>query len=338
MLKSFDRYILKEIASPFGIGLLVYTFTLLINMIFILSSTLISKEASMMTVLQILVYMLPDFLSFTIPMSTLMGILAGLSRMSTDSEIVAFRTMGVNNWRILKPIMVFAIVNWLFSSWLIMYMAPEAGFRLVRLMADIAAKRTISDIKPRDFYKSLPHFTLYFNDVDNKTGEWKDVFLYSRKEPGKDVVIMAKRGKFHQTFEEKESFLVLDEALAHVYNKKKPESSYELIRYGRKKEAVPNILQKEQKRRERWLIFPELVRRMKKEPQNINMKIEFHRKFAQPFACLALGFLALSLGISTKKGGKVSGFIISLGIIFIYYTTSITTIICCKIVNDIAKS
>ena len=91
MLKSFDKYVLREIASPFCLGLVVYTFTLLINMIFILSGTLIEKEASTLTVLEILIYMLPDFLSFTIPMSTLMGVLAGLSRMSTDSEIVAFR-------------------------------------------------------------------------------------------------------------------------------------------------------------------------------------------------------------------------------------------------------
>ena len=49
------------------------------------------------------------------------------------------------------------------------------------------------------------------------------------------------------------------------------------------------------------------------------LSLEFHKKFALPFACLALGFLGMSLGISTKKGGKTSGFVISLGIIFIYY-------------------
>jgi lipopolysaccharide export system permease protein len=325
MFKSFDKYILKEIASPFSIGLLVYTFTLLINMIFILSSTLIAKEASALTVLQILVYMLPDFLSFTIPMSTLMGILAGLSRMSTDSEIVAFRTMGINNSRILKPIMLFAIVNWLFSSWLIMYMAPEAGYRLVRLMAQVQLKRTISDIRPRDFYKRLPFYTLHFNDVDHKTGEWKDVFLYSRKRGDSDTIILAKKGKFFQNLDEKDSHLVLRDAVVHSFKRKEPEKSYEVTYFTSKKEKVPNPVNIEQRRKEKWLIFPELLRRKKKEPQNLALSIEFHRKFSLPFACLALGFLALSLGITTKKGGKVSGFIISLAIIFIYYTTSITT-------------
>jgi LPS export ABC transporter permease LptF/LPS export ABC transporter permease LptG len=325
MLKSFDRYILKEIASPFGIGLLVYTFTLLINMIFILSDTLIAKEASLLTVLQMLAYMLPDFLSFTIPMSTLMGVLAGLSRMSTDSEIVAFRTMGVNNYRILKPILIFAAINWIFSTWLIMYMAPESSYRLVRLMGHIGLKRTVSAIKPGNFSKEFPFYTLYFNDVDPKTGEWKDVFLYSRRKGDTDQVILAKRGRYVQTINEKDSFIVLTDGTTHSFKRKKPQDSYRVVGFTFSREKVPNPAEMKQTRKEKQLIFPELVRRLKVEPNNRILSIEFHRKFALPFACLALGFLALSLGISTKKGGKISGFIISLAVIFVYYTTSITT-------------
>ena len=59
MFKSIDRYLLKEIASPFALGLLVYTTTLLINMIFLLSRTLIEKEASTITIVKILIYLLP---------------------------------------------------------------------------------------------------------------------------------------------------------------------------------------------------------------------------------------------------------------------------------------
>ena len=61
-----------------------------------------------------------------------------------------------------------------------------------------------------------------------------------------------------------------------------------------------------------------------KPPGDVTLNLEFHKKFALPFACLALGFLGLSLGISTKKGGKTSGFVISLGIIFLYYVMMTT--------------
>lgn len=325
MFKSFDRYLLKEIASPFALGLAIYTTTLLINMIFILSRTLIEKEASTLTIIKILIYLMPDFLSFTIPMATLMGVLAGLSRMSTDSEIVAFRTMGIDNFRILKPVMIFSIITWLFSSWLIMYMAPEANFRLSKLMTQVYLKRNVSEIKPGAFYRKFNFYTLYFNDIDNRTNEWKDVFLYSKKTGDSDTIILAKRGKFVQDKNMKDGYITLSDVLVHRYKKSEPEDSYEVTTYKYLKEDIRDFIEIKQTRRSKQLIFPKLLEKMKEEPGKIDLLIEYHRKFSLPIACIALGLLALSLGISTKKGGKISGFTISLGVIFIYYTATVVS-------------
>ena len=324
MLKSFDKYILKEIAAPFGVGLSIYTFTLLINMIFILSHTLISKGATTFTIIKILLYLLPDLLAFTIPMATLMGVLAGMSRMSTDSEIVALRTMGISNLRILRPIIMFSIITWIISSILIMYVAPESNYRFQKLKTRIMLSRAMSNIKPRTFNREFPTYVLYFNDIDNRTNGWKDVFLYSRRDNKRDNIILAKRGKLVQDREKRQSYFALKNATFHSFEKKNPGKNYFTTTYLNTSEVIPEFHNIKQARQSQQLIFPDLVKKMKEHPDNILLEREYHRKFALPFACLALGFLALSLGISTKKGGKVSGFIISLGIIFIYYTT-ITT-------------
>jgi LPS export ABC transporter permease LptF/LPS export ABC transporter permease LptG len=319
-IKSIDRYLLKEIASPFGIGLLVYTFTLLINMILILSERLISKDVSGMTLIKILIYLLPDLLSFTIPMATLMGVLAGLSRMSTDSEIVAFKTLGVDNSRILRPIMIFSAVGWLLSSYLIMYLAPEANFRFSQLNTKIILSKSVADIKSRVINKDFYPYTIYFDDLDHNTGEWINVFLYTRKQGDTDTVILAKRGKFLQDPREEDRYILMQDAWVHSFNIKEPDKSYDCTYWGRMKEKISKRQEIKQSRRHTQFVFPELVKKMEEEPQNMLFTIEFHRKFALPFACLAMGFLALSLGISTKKGGKISGFIISLAIIFVYYS------------------
>ncbi|MCP4219588.1 MAG: LPS export ABC transporter permease LptF, partial [bacterium] len=320
MLKSFDKYLLKEIASPFGVGLLVYTFTLLLNMVFILSERLIAKDVTALTILEILAYLVPDLMSFTIPMATLMGVLAGLSRLSSDSEIVAFKTMGVNNLRILRPIMIFSVAAWLVSSLMIMYLAPEGNYRYSQMNAKILISKSVADIKSRVFNKDFHPYIIYFNDLDHSTDEWMDVFLYSKKENESDTVILAERGKFVQNPQEDVSYLILKNAWVHRYNKNEPETNYECIYYNRLREKIPKRYQTKQSRRSTQLVFPKLLKKMNKEPENIRFAIEFHRKFSIPFACLAMGFLALSLGISTKKGGKISGFIISLGIVFVYYT------------------
>jgi len=317
MKRAFDRYILKEIASPFAIGLLVYTFTLLIQQILILSKTLISKGATAGTIFKILLYLLPDFLAFTIPMATLMGVLAGMSRLSSDSEIVAFRTMGVRNRQVLKPVLLFSFATWLVSSWLIMFLAPEANYRFNRLYTSVALSQTVSGIKPGVFYQGLPAYSLYFRDQE-RGGDWKDVFLYSVKKPEEDTLLLARRGRFIYKQFQKDNYIVLRDGVVHGFKKKDP-GKYSLTLFSQKTETISSLVTFRQTRRSTQLVFPELVRRMRASPGDVLLNLEFHKKFALPFACLALGFLGMSLGISTRKGGKTSGFVISLGIIFIYY-------------------
>ncbi len=324
MLKSFDRYILKEIFAPFGIGLTIYTLTLLINMIFILSDIFISSNASSFTIIKILLYMLPDLLSFTIPMATLMGILAGMSRMSTDSEIVALRTMGINNFRLFRPVLIFSIFTWIISSYLIMYLAPEGNYQYNKLKTKIFLTKAMSSIKPGTFNLAFPTYVLYFKDINKKTGDWSNVFLYARRDGINDNVILAKSGRLINSDEGGKSYFFLKDVVLHSFDKRKPGKKYTTTYYASTSEEIPKYAPFKNIRQSQQLILPDLIRELKKKPDNVRLQKEFHKKFALPFACLALGFLALSLGVSTKKGGKVSGFIISLGIIFVYYTT-ITT-------------
>lgn len=317
MKRVLDRYVLKEIASPFAIGLLVYTFTLLINQILILSKTLISKGATAGTIFKILLYLLPDLLSFTIPMATLMGVLAGMSRLSSDSEIVAFRTMGVRNRQLLRPVLLFSLATWLVSSWLIMFLAPEGNYRFNRLYTGVVLSQTVSGIKPGVIYRGLPSYTLYFPD-QGRDNEWRNVLLYSTKKPEEDTLILARSGRFQPGQPQKESAIVLRDGAVHSFKKEEP-GKYSLTLFSLKSEAVSSLVPFRQRRRSTQLVFPELLRRLRASPGDVLLSVEFHKKFALPFACLALGFLGMSLGISTRKGGKTSGFVISLGIIFLYY-------------------
>src|SRR5438128_11913574 len=48
-------------------------------------------------------------------------------------------------------------------------------------------------------------------------------------------------------------------------------------------------------------------------------KVQIHKIFSIPFACLVFGILGLPLGITNRRGGKSSGFSLSIGIILFYY-------------------
>jgi len=48
-------------------------------------------------------------------------------------------------------------------------------------------------------------------------------------------------------------------------------------------------------------------------------KVQIHKIFSIPFACLVFGVLGLPLGVTNRRGGKSSGFSLSIGIILVYY-------------------
>jgi len=324
MLKSFDRYILREIASPFFIGLLVYTSTLLVDHILRLSSLLISKSVSLESIALLIVLSLPEFLTFTIPMSTLMGVLAGMSRMSTDSEVIAFRTMGIPNQRILKPVLLFSLITGLTTLWLTAYVAPRANFHFWRMTTDIALSFNITNLKPGIFHHQIHFYSLYFQDIQPGK-EWKNVLLYTPyKPPEKDTLILARKGWFNRIDSTQEDELILSKGAIYSFKKKEPEL-LERTSFSIKTEVLFSQLNRVFTPRSNHQPLPGLFKIVKREPNNLLANMDFHNRLALPFSSLALGLLGLSLGVSTRRGGKVGGLIISLGIIFVYYTLYTTS-------------
>ena len=48
-------------------------------------------------------------------------------------------------------------------------------------------------------------------------------------------------------------------------------------------------------------------------------EIEFHRRFALPTACLVLAMVGIPLGLSARKGGKSTGFVMTILLVVVYY-------------------
>jgi LPS export ABC transporter permease LptG len=50
-----------------------------------------------------------------------------------------------------------------------------------------------------------------------------------------------------------------------------------------------------------------------------NQVIEIHKKFSIPVACLVFAVLAVGLGVTNRKDGKLASFVIGIAVIFVYY-------------------
>ncbi|HEX2694954.1 MAG TPA: LptF/LptG family permease, partial [Acidobacteriota bacterium] len=236
MFKFFDRYILREVAPPFGIGLLLCTFVLLMNQILVLSELFITKGVSLGLAAEVLVYLIPSLLAFAVPMAVLMGILAGLSRLSTDSEIVAFRTLGISSRRLARPIFVFAFAGWLVTSYLTLFLAPRANYKWVQTITGSVLAKVQVRIVPREFNETVPKMVLYIQEIDrDKT--WRNVFVYLTKDPAEPRLILAREGRLDLFPEAKKATLVLTDGTVHSYPLDQPEK-YSITSFKRLEEGI----------------------------------------------------------------------------------------------------
>lgn len=345
MIKFFDRYIIKEIVPPFFIGLLIYTFVLLMNQILQLSEIFITRGVAFKAAVTIFIHLVPSILAFTVPMAVLMGVLGGLSRLSSDSEIMAFKTLGISYKRLLRPVLIFSLCGWLFTSYLALYLAPQSNYKLIQTLYQTILTKVQFKINPREFNESIPNTVIFIQGITQEK-EWENVFIYFSNPPEEPRVISAKKGKLNFYPEMKRAVLELFDGTLHSYPLSDPDkygvTSFEKIEEEINVESL--FISFSEKKRVREKDIGELFKDMKIIKQDlaklrieeggttekeydssrrwkdyISYSIEIHKKFALPFVCLIFGILGLPLGASTRKGGRTSGFTISLGIILVYY-------------------
>src|SRR5262245_35226095 len=104
-----DRYIVRELVSPFCFGGSLFTFFLLIDRIYHLTELVITKGVPFYLVVQLLAFMLPSFLAHTLPMALLVAVLLAGGRLAGDLEIIAFKAAGVSPFRLFPPLLVVAL-------------------------------------------------------------------------------------------------------------------------------------------------------------------------------------------------------------------------------------
>src|SRR5438093_9261154 len=105
-MKILTRYILKEMVGPTLLGFGFYTFIILMRQLFDFAGMIIKRSLPASTVFQLLWLSLPHIIVLTLPMSLLFGILIAIGRLSSDSEIIAMRALGLSTRAIYGPLII----------------------------------------------------------------------------------------------------------------------------------------------------------------------------------------------------------------------------------------
>jgi LPS export ABC transporter permease LptF/LPS export ABC transporter permease LptG len=324
-MRTLDRYIIREIIPPFAIALLVFTFILIIPFIIDLAEQMIAKGVPWITILQLIVTLVPMSLALTIPMALLIGILVAFGRLSSDREVVVMMACGLSPYRLLRPVLVFAVLCWALDSWVLMKAMPDGNQASREITQEIAMDRAEGEVRPRVFFEDFPGIVLYVQAVPPGGGGWEDVLAADTSDPSQTIILLARRGRMVVDRQARTIQMVLEDGARHITKLDDP-NSYQIVRFDRTilslnpDSVFPTVAPA---RGERELGVPELrahIEKLRAEgvPTH-NTVMELHRKFSIPIACLVFAVLGVALGASNRKDGKMASFVLGTAVIFVYY-------------------
>ncbi|MBI4164987.1 MAG: LPS export ABC transporter permease LptF [Acidobacteria bacterium] len=320
-MRILTRYILKEIFSHSLLGLLVFTFVIFVRHVGRLLELAVRNNLPAPNVLTLFLLPVPGILVLTIPMAVLVGILIGLSRMSADGEVIAARAAGIGTRNFVRPVMMVALAACAISMWMSQVLAPQSARQLHRMEQEISAGAATREIQPRIFVEQFPNLLLYLQDVTESDGEWHGVFIADTTQRNAPKVTLAERGRVLSDRPNRRLTLHLEEGTTHEIDPAHP-ARYSIAQFTRTDIPIP--LPATDSSRDDWqaplaLPLTELLAPSADPARKLALQVELQYRFALPAASLVLALVGIPLGLSTRRGGKAVGVILTIILVFIYY-------------------
>jgi LPS export ABC transporter permease LptG/LPS export ABC transporter permease LptF len=345
-MRLLTRYILREVSSHALLGGVLFTFVLFMQHLSDILGLAVRNSASLGDVCRIILYMLPNTLTVTIPMAILVGILLGLSRLAADSEITAMRASGMGVLGFVRIVSILAIAGMAAGLVNSIWLAPRSAAALLGLESSLKSSQASFEVQPRVFYEDLKNYVLYVQDVKPALGGasiWKRVFLADLSDPesphvttADKAVVVNEPGSANALpggVEGPTIRLHLLDGTQHQVSATNP-GQYDIstftttdiplqtgvqngTRVSRSDTPIHALSLRE---------VYQLSRVTPKDAKDFSSRpflIELNSRFSYPFACIVLMLVGVPLGLSSKRSGRSTGIVLAIALVFVYYLTSL---------------
>ena len=325
-MKILKWYIFREFIWPYLGSMAFFTMLLLMERVMSFVRLVASGYANIFDLFTLVFYSIPPTLAITMPMSTIMGALVAVSRLSNDGEITAMRAAGIRVTSIFISLYIVGTIIGISSFFLTDRLVPIGNIKFRTLYQKLTIARPTIQIDIHSINKISGNVTMLVENVDDKTGDLVNITLF-QKEKGKYArTITSKKGYFlpHDISEKYLTLRLINGNILDPSGDKKSKI-FNISKFEAMDIFIP-IVKGEMKniaKSPRDMSVKELrerISKMKKGSASYNVyTVEFHKKIAVPFACVLFVFLGTPFAIGRGRGGKGLGLGIGVLIIFLYY-------------------
>ncbi|NQS99460.1 MAG: YjgP/YjgQ family permease [Candidatus Omnitrophica bacterium] len=321
-MKILRTYLLKELFWPFVLSLIILTFIMLMGNLVNLFNLVINKGVSVFLVCKLILLLIPNILSYALPLAMLSATLLTIGRLSADNEIIAIRASGINLYKLCFPIIVLGLVTSLASIPLNDKLKPNSLFATRKIVKQIGIKSPTAFLEAGTFIRTFQKYILFIYGIHQD--KLSNIRIYQPQDGGPTRTIIANRGEFLPLPEKDVVKLKLINGSSDEPNPKDPTSFYKLNFKTYYLTLDVSGGSKNLQKKLKDMSIRELRQKIEELKQDkiedfTPIITEINKKLAFSFSSLAFVLVGLPLAIWTRRREKFVGIGLSIAIFIAYY-------------------
>jgi len=211
-----QRSALRQFFPPFFLAIVILTFVLLMDRLFLLADLLVRKGVAVAVVGEMMVLSLPFVVSVCAPLGSLIAGVILFGRMAQDNEIRVVRAAGIRVERVFAPAAWACVALSGLMVGFNGFVVPEAQHRVRNLISDVARKKPALRIREGVFMDDFPGYMVYIGSIDERRSRVRNVAIFeSRPRGASPSFVTAPHGELAYTPDDRYMILTLYDGEIH---------------------------------------------------------------------------------------------------------------------------
>ncbi|MFW6133950.1 MAG: LptF/LptG family permease [Elusimicrobiota bacterium] len=320
-MKILTKYTISQFFSHTLLGLMFFSFILLMDRVFQLADLLITRGVSVGEGLILLMFSLPTIIVISAPMSILAGSVITTGKMASDGEITVLRTSGSTLGRIFFPMITAGILLFALMIPFNYTLAPNSQYIFRKKFMNIAFKNPAIRLEESTLIE-LPPYTLLCFEVNRNKNTLREIIIYRESQGEKPAMsISARKGEW-KTTDKGELILTLYNGTIKYQPASQPQK-LSVVDFADYTLKLTSSVNKKVSKSIETMTGKELrneIKRLKNKQLPFHkLETRYYLRGALAGAIPVLLLIGIPLGIRAENKGKTIGIGISLGVIAVYY-------------------
>ncbi len=208
-MKRLHWYIIKSFMGPFFMTFFIVLFVLLMQFLWKYVDDLVGKGLDFKILAEMMFYASFALLPYAFPLAMLLASIMTMGALGENYELVAIKSSGISLFRIMRPLIVIAVLITITAFYFANNILPHTNLRFTTLLYSVKEQRPELVLQEGVFTNEMDGFSIKVGQKNRKTNMLYDLLIYDhRGNKTNQSVTVADSGYLRITEDKK--YMILD--------------------------------------------------------------------------------------------------------------------------------